>query len=413
MQYGLIGEKLGHSFSKEIHEKIEDYTYTLKEIAKGELESFITKKEFNAINVTIPYKEEVIPYLDVISDRAKAIGAVNTVVNKDGALYGYNTDGLGLIALLEKNDISLKGKKVIILGTGGTSKTALQVAKELGAKDVIRVGRSKKEGCITYEEMYLAHTDADIIINTTPCGMYPDCTSIPLKLERFSSLSGVCDVIYNPLRTPLVLQAKGLGINACGGLCMLVSQAVYAVEKFTKRPYDKDLADKIYSDILSSKENIVLTGMPSCGKSAIGEALSKLTSRVLIDTDKMIQEKHKMTIPEIFSKHGEKTFREWESECVAEASKTNGCIIATGGGAILRSENVSALKQNGRVYFIDRALENLSPTSDRPLALDKEAIAKRYDERYPIYTSVADETVSNNSTIDDVCKQILSLHFGR
>ena len=410
MKYGLIGEKLGHSFSKEIHEQIENYTYTLCELSPDELDQFMKQKKFSAINVTVPYKEKVIPYLDHISEDAKAIGAVNTIVNRCGELYGYNTDYFGLSALMHKAHILPKDKSVLILGTGGTSKTALAVAKNLGAKDVTIVGRSKKTGCITYDEMYKSHTDADIIINTTPCGMYPDLSKSPVDLTQFSSLSGVIDVIYNPLRSALVSQARNLGIRATGGLYMLVSQAIYAIEKFVGSEYDDAVADKIYRRIRASKENIVLSGMPSSGKSTIAKQLSCLTQRELVDIDALIVSTHNMPITDIFAKFGETVFRKWESEAINEASKKSGAIIATGGGAVLNPHNVCALKQNGRIYFIDRPLENLTPTSDRPLSQNNEALTKLYQERYPIYTSIADSIVINNKSISEIANEIISIH---
>jgi len=413
MKYGLIGEKLGHSFSKEIHEQIENYTYTLCELSPDELDSFMKKRDFAAINVTIPYKEKVIPYLDHISERAKSIGAVNTIVNKCGKLYGYNTDCLGLSALIHKADIDLMDKKVLILGTGGTSKTALCVAKELGAKETICVSRTPKIGSITYDEMYKNHSDAGIIINTTPCGMYPDCSLAPVDLKKFSSLSGVVDVIYNPLRSALISEAETLGIKAAGGLYMLVSQALFAIEKFVGREYDENLCDNLHRSIKASKENIVLVGMPSSGKSTAAKELSRLTQKEMIDTDELIVSTHKMSVTDIFAKYGEAVFREWESEAVAEASKKSGVIISTGGGAVLNCDNVFSLKQNGKIYFIDRPLENLIPTKDRPLAQNKDAIINLYDERYPIYTSVADSIVINNKSISELADAIILMHtFG-
>ncbi|MBR2404977.1 MAG: shikimate dehydrogenase [Clostridia bacterium] len=410
MQYGLIGRKLGHSFSKEIHEKIENYTYSLKELEPQELDDFMTQRDFKAINVTIPYKEAVIPYLDNISAFAKNIGAVNTIVNRDGKLYGYNTDCLGLKALIARSGIELRDSKVLILGTGGTSKTAAAVAYDEGASIVIRVSRSKKDGCVTYDEMYADHSDADVIINTTPCGMYPDCQSSPAEVERFSGLKGVIDVIYNPLRTSLVSSALAKGIKASGGLYMLVAQAVFAAEKFTGKVYDKKITDDIYDELEANKENIVLTGMPASGKSTVGTRLALLTGRRFIDTDDMIVKAHNMEIPDIFSSYGEDVFRSWEAECVKEASQYSGCIIATGGGVVLRPENVSALGQTGRIYFLDRPLGELVPTSDRPLAQDAEAIRKRYEERYSIYTSTADEIVAVDSNPEIIARRILASH---
>lgn len=410
MQYGLIGRKLAHSFSKEIHESIGDYAYTLKELEPQELDDFMTQRDFKAINVTIPYKEAVMPYLDNISDFAQKIGAVNTIVNRDGKLYGYNTDCLGLKALIAKAGIELRDSKVLILGTGATSKTAAAVAHDEGAASVIKVSRNAKEACITYDEMYALHSDADVIINTTPCGMYPDCQSSPVDIECFSGLKGVIDVIYNPLRTALISSALSKGIRASGGLYMLVAQAVYAAEKFTGKVYDERITDDIYGALRADKENIVLIGMPSSGKSTVGRQLALLTGRKLIDTDDMIVKAHNMEISDIFSAHGEDVFRRWEAESVQQAAANSGCIIATGGGAVLRQENVAALRQNGRIYFLDRALSELVPTSDRPLAQDAEAIKKRYEERYSIYTSTADEIVAVDTIAETIAKRILASH---
>lgn len=255
-QYGCIGKKLVHSFSKEIHAKLADYKYDLIELSEEEIKPFFEKKEFAAINVTLPYKETVIPYLDVVSDIAKRIGAVNTIVNKDGKLYGYNTDYYGMKALIEKIGVEIKGKKVLILGTGGTSKTAQNVAKDMGATELFVVSRSKKENCITYEEAVGSHTDAQVIINTTPSGMYPDCNSCPIDIFPFTALEGVVDVIYNPLCTNLVLDAKRKGIRAEGGLYMLVMQAVVAVEKFLGTEIPREKADEVYASVLQSKQKL-------------------------------------------------------------------------------------------------------------------------------------------------------------
>ena len=410
MEYGLIGEKLGHSFSKEIHEQIETYNYEIKEIERENLDDFMIKREFKAINVTIPYKEAVIPHLHFISERAKTIGAVNTIVNRDGKLYGYNTDFMGMEALIQKGNISIKDKKVLILGTGGTSKTAKAVAKYLGASEVLTVSRRHGEGVITYEEMYLSHTDADVIINTTPCGMYPHSDGNPADISRFSKLEGVVDAIYNPLRTRLVSSALQRGIKAVGGLYMLVAQAIFAAEKFTGKTYDASLLDKVYNKIYCEKQNIVLIGMPSSGKTTVANELSRLCGRNSADTDSMIVAKSGMEITDIFQKFGEAEFRNRESECVNEASQYSNCIIATGGGAILKKSNVESLRQNGVLYFLDRKLEDLMPTSDRPLASDREAIKKRFEERYNIYIASADVIINVDSDPQTIAERILAIH---
>lgn len=410
MEYGLIGERLSHSFSKEIHEKIEDYSYELMEVKREELDSFMKKAPFKAINVTIPYKEAVIEYLDDISDTAREIGAVNVIVNSNGRLYGDNTDFAGMKSLIENAGIIISGKKVLILGTGGTSKTAFAVAKSMGASSVLKVSRRDTPEAITYGEMYESHTDARVIINTTPCGMYPNADDVPVDIEKFPCLEGVIDAIYNPLRTRLVSDAKKRGIKAEGGLFMLCAQAVFAAEKFTGKTYPLDMTEKIYSEIYLKKQNIVLIGMPSSGKSTVGRLLAKELGMEFADTDDMIVKKHKISIPEIFSRYGEELFRDWEAECVREVSLKSGYVIATGGGAILRKESADLLRQNGRLYFLDRPLKDLMPTSDRPLAKDSDAIKKRYEERYPIYKNTADEIVDNSVSPLECAQKIIKLH---
>lgn len=409
MDYGLIGGKLGHSFSKIIHNQIADYNYDLLELTQTGLVEFLTKKEFKAVNVTLPYKQDVIPYLDEMSQAAKDIGAVNCIRNDNGKLVGHNTDFDGLMALVKYMGLDIKDKWVLILGTGGTSDTANAVCNALGAQRVIKVSRSGKEDSVTYEEALENCKAAEIIINTTPVGMYPNNYSHSIDLNGFPNLEGVIDVVYNPLRTSLVSQALSLGVKAQGGLYMLVAQAVYASEFFMGREYDKTLIEKIYNNLLREKTNIVLTGMPSSGKSTIGGILAETMGRDFIDTDKMVERKMKMPIKKIFESYGEAYFRNLETEAVKEASKHSGVVIATGGGVVLREENIRALKQNGKIFFIDRDVEKLVPTSSRPTALDKNAILKRYEERYDIYKTTADVIVENNSKPDSVVSKILEV----
>ena len=399
MKYGLIGEKLGHSFSKEIHNKLFDYNYELKEIASNDLDAFLKAKDFCAINVTIPYKERVIPYLDFISDKAREIGAVNTVVNKNGKLYGFNTDFLGLKALILKNSIEIKNKKVLILGSGGTSKTAFAVAKNLNAKEIIKVSRKSAEGFITYDEIY-NHNDAQIIINTTPVGMYPEIDNIPLDITSFNDLEGVVDVVYNPLSTKLVNTAKQMGIKAVGGLYMLVSQAVFAAEKFLDTTIENEKINQIFKDILNAKQNIVLIGMAGCGKTTVGKNLAEKIGFRFIDTDQEIVKKYG-DIAEIFKIKGEAAFRKMESEIIKEISALQGVVIATGGGAVLRKDNIDLLKLNGKIYFLDRPLEDIIPTSDRPLSSTKEDLEKRFYERYDIYLNACDKRIEVKGSIEN------------
>ncbi len=407
MKYGLIGEKLGHSFSKEIHELIGGYSYELKELAKEELVAFLKTKSFTAINVTIPYKEAVIPYLDYISPSAQMIGAVNTIVNQDNKLYGYNTDFDGMKALILKLELNLKNKKVLILGTGGTSKTAFAVCNSLGAKIIYKVSRTKKEGIITYEEALTNHLDADIIINTTPCGMYPNNEDLIIDLSKFNHLEGVIDAIYNPLSTSLIVNANQLNIPSNGGLYMLVAQAVYAYDIFNNVTTNKKLIDEIYDSIKSKKENIVLIGMPSSGKTTIGKLLASKLNKVFIDTDEVIKDQIKMEIKDYFSLYGEEEFRKLETNVVRAISKQNNLIISTGGGVITRDINIKLLKQNGLIYFIDRQLELLTPTTNRPLSSNLDTLKQRYTERYDKYLSACDKVIKNNTSIMDAVNNII------
>lgn len=395
MEYGLIGEKLGHSFSKIIHEKLADYTYELCPLAKDELDAFMSAKQFKAINVTIPYKQDVIPYCDVLDDSAKRIGVVNTIVNRDGKLFGYNTDFAGFLYNLNAHGITLKDKKVMICGSGGTCKTVTAVAEYMGAKEILVVSRSKKENAVTYEEC-IRHKDVDVVVNASPKGMYPDNGESPLDLSNFPNCKAVVDVIYNPLKTRLLQQAEQLGMKAVNGLEMLVAQAKFAVEHFLSTEIENDKIDQITLELLKQLTNIVLIGMPSSGKTLTGKALCKYIDKTVVDTDAVIVERSGMSIKEMFARHGEAYFRQWEHDVIEEFSKQNGLIIATGGGAIKNEENIQNLKQNGVVMFIDRDLEHLLVTDDRPLSKDTNAVAKLYEERYPLYTKYGDLRVPNN-----------------
>lgn len=408
MNYGLIGEKLPHSFSKEIHEKLGYYQYSLKELNREELHNFILQKNFNAINVTIPYKQDVIPLLDVIDPDAQAIGAVNTIVNRDGVLCGYNTDFGGMKALIERAGVVIKYKKVLILGTGGTSLTARAVCERMGAKEILRVSRREGDGAVTYEQAYADHSDTDVIINATPCGMYPKIFDSPIEIDRFPQLSGVIDVIYNPLQSRLILSARERGIEAEGGLYMLVAQAVLAAEKFLGKDLDViALTNRIYDEIYFDKRNIVLSGMPASGKSTVGKIVAEQLGRELIDTDKLIVEREGY-IPTIFKEKGEKYFRDLETDVIKEVSALSGKVISLGGGAIMRQENIEALRHNGAIFFIDRSPENLIPTGDRPLADKKEKIMRLYKKRIDTYISTADYIIDGDCDPDDVADSIIN-----
>ena len=393
MIYGCIAEKLGHSFSKEIHNRLFDYSYELKEVPNTEFDTFMRKKEFKAINVTIPYKERVIPYLVWMSDTAQKIGAVNTIVNEDGFLRGYNTDFSGMCALIEKEKIVLKGKQVLILGSGGTSKTAAAVAEYMECGSVYRISRDGKEGCLTYETAASLHSDAEVIINTTPVGMYPNIGRSAICLDDYPNMEAVVDAVYNPLRPKLVCDAQKKGIHAVGGLYMLVAQAALAAEKFLQTAVPVSEIDRVYRELVSEKQNIVLIGMPGSGKSTIGRFLAEQLGRTFVDTDEEIVKKEQKPIPQIFDEVGEKGFRKIEAEVILDLARMQNAVIATGGGAVLHSTNIELLKENGRVYFIDRSLDDIAVTSDRPLSSSRADLQKRYEERYPLYCASCDKHI--------------------
>lgn len=406
MEYGCIGEYLTHSFSREIHAQLQGYPYELKEIPMGQLDAFMTERDFRGINVTIPYKQAVIPFLKEVEQTASAIGAVNTVVNRDGQLYGYNTDFGGMADLIRRTGIDLKNKKVLILGTGGTSHTAMAVAKALGAASVQKVSRSPKTGVLTYEQVMEDHLDAQVLINTTPRGMFSRQSGMPLDPRLFQNLCGAIDAVYNPLRTEFILKARSMGVPASGGLYMLVRQAVLASEIFLGIRYPEQITENVYQKIKASKENIVLTGMPGSGKTTVGTLLAKALDRPYWDTDALITGKTGQTPAQIIQAQGERAFRDVETEVIREVSARTGSVIATGGGAILRDENVELLRMNGKLCFLDRPVQQLLPTDDRPLSSTKEAILQRYQERYPIYLSTAD-TVIDNSTTPEAAVQLI------
>lgn len=405
-KFGCIGKKLVHSFSKEIHSLLADYEYELIELKENEVGSFLEKREFGAINVTIPYKQTVIPFLDEISETAQKIGAVNTIVNKNGRLLGFNTDYFGMKALIEKTGLQLQNKKVMILGTGGTGKCARVVANDLGAKEVLTVSRQEKNGVITYKEAKSNHSDAEIIINTTPVGMFPEPQNTPIDISVFKNLEGVIDAIYNPLCTNLVLDAKKRGLKASGGLYMLVAQAVAAVEKFLDTTISKEKTDKVFSALLGNKENIVLTGMPASGKSTIGRLIN-IKGFSFVDTDSEIERISGSSIKDLILEKGEECFRDLETKVIRELSSKTNLIIATGGGAVLRSENVKALKQNGKIYLLDAPLSRLVATDTRPLSDSKEKLEKLYYEREELYKSTADIIVPDMAA-KDMAEYILS-----
>lgn len=409
MEYGLIGEKLSHSYSKIIHELFGSYAYELKEIGQPDLRDFLLSRDFCGINVTIPYKQAVIPYLDEIDPKAERIGAVNTIVNRDGKLTGYNTDHYGLRSLIERSGYDFTCKRVLIFGGGGTSKTAFSVAEDLGASPLIVSRNPSGANAVSYEEAYRLHADADHIINTTPLGMYPDMDNAPADLKKFHNLQSVTDVIYNPLRTKLTLQAEELGVPAVNGLLMLILQAVEACRLFTGMTVKEERIEEIFQTLKREKENIVLTGMPGCGKSTVGKLLAKRLQMDFVDTDAEIVKKAGKSIPEIFADEGETAFRDLESAVTKEVSGRNRTVIATGGGLILRNENVTSLKNYGKLVFLDRKIETIRATADRPLSDDRTKLLKLYEERLPKYMASADLTVSVADSPKQTADRIMEL----
>lgn len=406
-RYGLIGEKLSHSFSKLIHERLANYCYDLIEIPKMQLDTFMKKHEFSAINVTIPYKEAVMPYLDFIDESARKIGSVNTIINKNGKLYGYNTDYMGFSYTLQKRNIVLKDKTVLIMGSGGTCKTVFAVAKNLEAKEILIASRKSSADTISYEDA-IKRKEIQVIINASPVGMFPNNDDKPIDLCRFKKLEAVVDVIYNPLKTKLLLQAEKLCINNANGLLMLVAQAKFAVEYFLDSKIPNEKIDEIYTSLCKEQSNLVLIGMPSCGKSVLARLAADSLDRVYIDMDKIIVENENMPIADIFALKGEPYFRKLESSLAAELSKRNSLIISTGGGIIKSKESMDRLRQNGVIGFIDRPIDKLLIGNGRPLSNSSEKIKQLYSERYSSYKSESDFTLQNDKSLEFALENLIT-----
>ncbi len=407
MRYGLIGEKLGHSFSKIIHEQLADYTYDLIPLTKEAFHIFMKQRDFQAINVTIPYKELVLPYLDCIDPKAAAIGAVNTVVHRGNKLYGYNTDYDGFRYMLMKHKINPKGKKVLLLGRGGAAKACIAVVKDMGAEQILAVYYKEDDETITYQTCYESHGDAQIIINTTPVGMYPNTEESPIDLNGFDNLEAVVDVVYNPLRTKFVLDGLSKGVTAVGGLEMLIGQAKCAVEIFLGKKMENTLIQNLYTALLEERSNLVLIGMSGCGKTTLGKMAAKRLGKDFVDIDEEIVKEIGMPIQEYFSKMGESSFRHIERAMVQKFSKENGLIIATGGGVIKNELNISDLKQNGRIIWVKRDVSLLESGNGRPLAPDAQATASLYRERLPLYEGAAELVCQNNSTTEEGLEKLI------
>lgn len=401
LKTGLIGKKLGHSFSPQIHSFLADYEYKLYEMEENEVGDFLFSCGLDALNVTIPYKKTVIPYLKEISETAKRIGSVNTIVRRNGELYGYNTDYYGFSYMVSLSGIKIKEKKVLVLGSGGASLTVKSVLNDLGAGEIITVSRSGEDN---YENIS-RHRDADVIVNTTPVGMYPNNGVSPVDLSIFDALSGVLDLIYNPSVTKLLYDAKALGIPCINGLSMLSSQAKRAAELFTGREITEDPTPAIVKSIEGQLKNIVLIGMPGCGKSTAGKLLSEKLSRPFIDTDEIIIRNSEMPIPEIFSLYGEDEFRKREHEAAKEAGKVSGAVIATGGGIITREENYYPLHQNSFIVWLQRDT-SLLPVDGRPVSQNND-INELYKKRAPLYEKFADAVVKVSENAEETTEEIL------
>lgn len=404
LKCGLLGEKLGHSYSPQIHSMLADYEYKLFEKSPEELEAFLKSGEFDGLNVTIPYKKAAMPYCTELSPTAAQIGSVNTIVRRsDGSLYGDNTDAFGFENLILHNGIEVKGKKALVLGTGGASVTAQAVLKNLGASEVVVISRRGEDN---YENI-AKHADAEIIANTTPVGMYPNNGKAAVDLTQFPKLSGVLDVVYNPARTALLLQAERLGIPCAGGLYMLVSQAKRSCELFTGKSIPDSEIDRIERVLSHQMQNIVIIGMPGSGKTAVSTMLAERLGRKIFDTDTIVSEKAGMTIPEIFAVQGEAGFRRLETEATAEIGKLSGNIISTGGGVVTVAENYELLHQNGVIVWIERDTSKLA-RDGRPISLSSD-LNELYAARLPLYDRFADIKADNNGDINDTVNAIMEM----
>lgn len=399
--YGLLGKTLKHSFSPEIHAEFGSYPYTLFEIPENELDAFFEKSEFDGLNITVPYKKNVLKYLDAISDSARKIGAVNTIVKKDGKLIGYNTDYHGFKSLVRLSGVSIKNGKCLVFGTGGAAETAKAVLYDLGAESVVSVSRT---GAVNYQNLKM-HYDTDIIVNATPMGMYPNNLTAPTDISGFFRLSAVFDMIYNPLKTELVLKAEEMGAKSFGGLFMLTEQARKSAELFLDKKIDIQKGLDVYNELLLKKQNIVLVGMPGSGKTTIARVLAKKLSKDFVDTDLEIVKKTGKSIEEIFETGNELIFRNYESSVITAIGKKTNQIIATGGGAVTIQKNKAALRQNSVVVFIERALSELE-TNGRPLSKTVD-LDFMYKKRLPLYEDFSDIKIEVMETPEKTAQKIL------
>lgn len=403
MQCGLLGRKLGHSYSPQIHSHLASYDYTLFEKEPEELEAFLKNGGFTGLNVTIPYKKDVIPYLDELSPTAKRLGAVNTIVRReDGSLIGHNTDYFGFRSMVGRSGLAVAGKKVLVLGSGGASNTAVAALEEMGAQVVV-ISRSGENN---YDNLH-RHADAAVIVNTTPVGMYPKTGVSPIGLERFQKLEGVLDVVYNPARTQLLLDAESRGLIAMNGLWMLVAQAKESAEWFAGVQIPDGKIAKIHGLLRAQMENTVLIGMPGCGKTTVGQALATMQGKRFVDADAVLEERVGRKITDIIPTDGEEAFRQMETDTLAELGKQSGLVIATGGGCVTRERNYPLLHQNGTILWLTRELDKL-PTHGRPLSQTGK-LQQMYAVREPMYRRFADAVISNDAAVEQTIAQIRAL----
>ena len=403
MQCGLLGRKLGHSYSPQIHAHLGDYSYQLFEKEPEEIGDFLKNGDFTGLNVTIPYKKDVIPFLDELSPAVARLGAVNTIVRRDGKLIGHNTDYFGFRWLVQESGLQVAGKKALVLGSGGASNTAVAVLKELGA-NVVVISRSGENNYHNLDR----HADAAVIANTTPVGMYPNTGKSALSLDGFPQLEGVLDAVYNPARTQILLDAESRGLAAVNGLWMLVAQAKESAEWFTGKKIADNRIAEIHHALRLQMENIILVGMPGCGKTAVGQQLAQKLGKKFVDADDALENRVGREITDIIPSDGEAAFREMESDTLAELGKQSGLVIATGGGCVTQSRNYPLLHQNGTIFWLTRELEKL-PTDGRPLSQEGK-LGQMYETRMPLYRRFADAAISNDGTIEEtaaaICKKL-------
>ena len=400
MKCGLLGRHLGHSYSPYIHSKLGDYSYELFEREPEEIEAFLKNGDFSGINVTVPYKKDVIPYLDELTPVARQLGAVNTVVRRGEKLIGHNTDYFGFMTMVKESGLEISGKKVLVLGSGGASNTATAVLEELNAHVVV----ISRQGQNNYTNLHL-HADASVIVNTTPVGMYPNAGNTPVSLDLFPVLEGVLDVVYNPARTKLLLDAEKRGLVAMNGLLMLVAQAKEAAQWFTQAPVTEADISTIFRDLQRRMENIILIGMPGSGKTTVGKCLAQKTGRDFVDADEELIRYAGCSIPEIFARDGEAGFRQLETYILSQIGQKSNLVIATGGGCVTQAQNYPLLHQNGTIFCLNRDISKL-PTDGRPLSQQNKA-DEMYRIRKPLYETFADNMIDNNGDPDDAVRHIL------